>query len=349
GAAAETTELLRHRFDHLFFTGSSTVGRLVGKAAMEHLAGVTLELGGKSPAIVHHDVADLGPAAMRIMWSKLTTAGQTCVATDYVMVHRLVKDRFVQLCKNFIENAYTRTPHKSPDYARIINRRHWQRIMDLLSATNGTVLQVCDDRPDQNDRYIPPTLVDNVAFDDPLMVDELFAPVLPIITYDSLDEVLQFVNSRDQPLALYAFGSSKTTEFIFTNTRSGTAVANETMFVSAASNFPFGGVGASGIGRYMGKASFDTFSNHRTVLQAPLALPPPAIDSVRSPPFTGPENEWKQDAAGVAFPQNYWLRTTVLGKMFTFVPLWRLIDSVSTLASGLKYGRDMTKDNTDNV
>ncbi|KAJ1957758.1 hypothetical protein EC988_000668 [Linderina pennispora] len=341
GGVAETTELLKQRFEHYFYTGNGMVGKIVAKAAAEHLAGVTLELGGKSPVIVHEDVSDLGPAATRIMWGKLVNAGQTCVGVDYVLVHRSVKDRLIELFLNYIENAYGRLPQKSADYPRIINDRHWQRIMDLLSATNGTVLHTCDDQPDQNDRYIPPTIVDNVSFDDPLMSDELFAPVLPIITYDSLDEALDYVNSHDQPLALYSFGSDKSNEYVFANTRSGGALANDTIFHLAAGNFPFGGTGPSGVGRYMGKYSFDTFSHHRSVLKKAIAFPPPSVDSLRFPPYQGEENAWKPKGFGLVFPSTYWMRTSFWGKLLTMVPLWRLMVSLGPLLRGMAKGRDM--------
>ncbi|KAJ1944084.1 Hexadecenal dehydrogenase [Linderina macrospora] len=343
GGIPETSELLKQRFEHYFYTGSGRVGRIVAKAAAEHLGGITLELGGKSPVIVHNDVSDLGAAATRIMWGKMSNSGQTCVGVDYLLVHRSVKDRLVELFMNYIENAYTRTPQQSPDYVRIINDRHWQRIMALLNATSGVILNTCDDQPDQADRYIPPTLVDGVRPDDSLMTDELFAPVLPIITYDSLDEALDYVNSHDQPLALYAFGSSATTEYIFANTRSGAAVANDTFFYMAANNYPFGGTGPSGVGRYMGKYSFDTFSHHRSVLRNKLWFPPPRVDSVRIPPYSGPGNAWKTGGRDLAFPRNYWMRTTLLGKLFTLIPFWRLMTSMGVLFRGLVYGRSATR------
>ncbi|KAJ1944909.1 hypothetical protein FBU59_002466 [Linderina macrospora] len=341
GGVPETTELLKQRFEHYFYTGNGMVGKIVAKAAAEHLAGVTLELGGKSPVIVHSDVSDLGVAATRIMWGKLLNAGQTCVGVDYVLVHRSVKDKLIELFLNYIENAYGRLPQKSADYPRIISDRHWQRIKSLLDATKGTVVPTCDDQPDQADRYIPPTIVDNVAFDDPLMSDELFAPVMPIITYDSLDEALDYINSHDQPLALYSFGSNKSNEYVFANTRSGGALANDTVFHLAAGNFPFGGTGPSGVGRYMGKYSFDTFSHHRSVLKKAIAFPPPSVDSLRFPPYQGEENAWKPIGFGLVFPSTYWMRRTFWGKLLTLVPLWRLIVSVGPLLRGLTKGRNM--------
>ncbi|ORX74461.1 aldehyde dehydrogenase [Linderina pennispora] len=284
---------------HYFYTGSGKVGKIVAKAAAEHLAGVTLELGGKSPVVVHSDVSDLEAAAARIMWGKLTNAGQTCVG-------------------------------QSPDYVRIINDRHWQRIMALLNNTTGDILNTCDDGPDQADRYIPPTLVDGVRPEDSLLSDEIFGPVLPIITYDILDEALDYINSHDQPLALYAFGSSKTTEYIISNTRSGGAVANDAYMHMAAHHYPFGGTGPSGVGRYMGKYSFDTFSHHRSVLKNSLRFPPA-------------QSEWKSGGRDLAFPHNFWLRTSFWGKAFTFIPFWRLLASTRVVFLGLVYGRSATR------
>ncbi|KAJ1955012.1 hypothetical protein EC988_002116 [Linderina pennispora] len=343
GGVVQTTELLKQRFEHYFYTGSGKVGKIVAKAAAEHLAGVTLELGGKSPVVVHSDVSDLEAAAARIMWGKLTNAGQTCVGVDYMLVHRAVKDRLLILCMNYIENAYTRTPQQSPDYVRIINDRHWQRIMALLNNTTGDILNTCDDGPDQADRYIPPTLVDGVRPEDSLMSDEIFGPVLPIITYDILDEALDYINSHDQPLTLYAFGSSKTTEYIISNTRSGGAVVNDAYMHMAAHHYPFGGTGPSGVGRYMGKYSFDTFSHHRSVLKNSLRFPPAQIDCVRFPPYSGPESEWKSGGRDLAFPHNFWLRTSFWGKAFTFIPFWRLLASARVVVLGLVYGRSATR------
>ncbi|ORX66792.1 aldehyde dehydrogenase [Linderina pennispora] len=270
----QTTELLKQKFDHFFYTGNGAVGKIVAKAAAEQLAGVTLELGGKSPAIVHNDVADLGPTAMRLVWAKLMNAGQACVGLDYLLVQRSIKDKLVELLTEVVHKAYTRTPQKSAEYGRIINQRHWQRLTDALAASSGTVVPIVDDVADKADRYIPPTLVDNVTASDSLMRDELFGPILPIITYDTLDEALQIVNSRDQPLALYVFASDKTSEYVLQHTRSGGAIANDAMFHLAAHNFPFGGVGPSGVGNYMGRYSFETFSHKRSVMKRPLWFPP---------------------------------------------------------------------------
>ncbi|KAJ2319350.1 hypothetical protein GGI00_006424, partial [Coemansia sp. RSA 2681] len=241
GGVKETTALLREKFDHYFYTGSGSVGKLVARAAAEHLSGITLELGGKSPVIVHADVADLVPTASRIMWSKLANSGQTCVATDYLLVHRSVKDKLIPLLVDAVAGMYGKSPKLSPDYGRIINARHWNRLMDVLKATEGTQIAVTDDVPDEGDLYFPPTIVDGVRPDDALMKDELFGPILPIITYDTLDEAISLVNSRDQPLALYVFAKRDSAEAVLSRTRSGSATVNDTMFSLASQTNPFGG------------------------------------------------------------------------------------------------------------
>ncbi|KAJ2434922.1 Hexadecenal dehydrogenase, partial [Coemansia sp. RSA 2522] len=273
GGVEETTVLLKQSFDHFFYTGNGRVGKVVARAAAEHLSGVTLELGGKSPSIVHADVSDLVPVATRIMWSKLSNAGQTCVATDYLLVHRSLKDKLVPLLVDAAHAMFGRSPQKSLDYGRIVNTRSWTRIMKLLTATEGTFVQVTNDEADEADLFIPPVIVDGVRFDDALMTEELFAPILPIITYDTLDEAIDFVNQNDQPLALYVFAASQSAEHVISHTRSGTAVVNDTFFHLASHTNPFGGVGPSGVGNYTGKYSFDTFSHQRYVLKRPLWFP----------------------------------------------------------------------------
>ncbi|KAJ2662085.1 hypothetical protein IW148_003133 [Coemansia sp. RSA 1199] len=326
GGVEETTVLLKQSFDHFFYTGNGRVGKIVARAAAEHLSGVTLELGGKSPAIVHADVADLAPVATRIMWSKLSNAGQTCVGTDYLLVHRSLKDKLVPLLVEAAHAMFGHSPQKSLDFGRIVNTRSWKRIMRLLSATEGTFVRVTEDEADEADLFVPPTIVDGVRFDDALMTEELFAPVLPIITYDTLDEAIEFVNQGDQPLALYVFASSQSAEHVISHTRSGTAVVNDTFFHLASHSNPFGGVGPSGVGNYTGKYSFDTFSHQRYVLKRPLWFPSPGVDTVRMPPYSGKENAWKQELGNrMVYPAPRSLRDSVWSKLFTFIPFWRVL------------------------
>ncbi|KAJ1821577.1 hypothetical protein LPJ75_000682 [Coemansia sp. RSA 2598] len=329
GAVPESTELLAQHFDYYFYTGSGAVGRIVARAAAEHLSGVTLELGGKSPAIVHADVGDLSVAAMRIMWAKLTNAGQTCVAVDYVLAHRSVKDRLIDLFKDAAVGMFGESFAKSPDYGRIVNGRNWNRLKDLLDKSEGAQVPLTDDELDESDLFFPPTIVDGVRPSDSLMSTEIFGPILPIITYDTLEEAIDLVNSRDQPLALYVFGSSASAERVLSSTRSGGAVVNDTMFHLVSHSMPFGGVGPSGVGRYTGKYSIDTFSHHRHVLRQPLWFPSPGIDSIRGAPFAGSENSWKMKVGpSMAYPKLRPLRETLLGRLFTLLPFWRLLSIV---------------------
>ncbi|KAJ1723148.1 hypothetical protein LPJ53_002512 [Coemansia erecta] len=326
GAAHETGELLKQHFDHYFYTGSGGVGRVVAKAAAEQLAGVTLELGGKCPAIVHADVGDLTPTAARIMWAKLTNAGQTCVAVDYVLVHRSVKDRLVDLLKEAAVGLYGESTSKSPDYGRIINDRNYKRLKDLLDRTEGTTIFATEDGFDEHDRFFPPVIVDGVQDSDSLLTEELFGPILPIVVYDTLDEAIAMVNSRDQPLALYVFAASASAQHVLAQTRSGGACVNDTMFHLASHGSPFGGVGPSGVGNYTGQYSFNAFSHHRHVLLRPLWFPSPGIDTIRGAPFSGPENEWKLKLCRpMAYPAVRPLRDSFFGRLVTFFPLWRLL------------------------
>ncbi|KAJ2908093.1 hypothetical protein GGI21_003232, partial [Coemansia aciculifera] len=329
GGVTETTVLLKEKFDHYFYTGSGSVGKIVARAAAEHLSGITLELGGKSPAIVHADVSDLVPTATRIMWSKLANSGQTCVATDYLLVHRSVKDKLVPLLVEAVTGMYGKSPRESPDYGRIVNARHWNRIMDMLAATEGTQIAVTNDVPDESELYIPPIIVDGVRPDDALMNDELFGPILPIITYDTLDEAIGLVNSRDQPLSLYVFAKSDSAEAVLSHTRSGVATVNDTMFSLASQTNPFGGVGPSGVGRYHGKFSLDTFSHHRLIMKRPLWFPTPGVDSIRGPPFAGNANSWKTKLGRqLVYPRLWSLSDSVLGKLATLIPFWRLLATI---------------------
>ncbi|KAJ2449233.1 hypothetical protein EV183_005000 [Coemansia sp. RSA 2336] len=326
GAVDETTALLRLNFDHYFYTGNGRVGKLVAHAAAEHHAVVTLELGGKSPAIVHADVADLEPTAARIMWAKLSNAGQTCVGVDYLLVHRSVKDKLVPLLIDAAIGMFTASPATSPDFGRIVNGRHWSRLMGLLKRSRGNVIRITDDEPNENDRFIPPVLVDGVPLDDSLMSEELFGPILPIIAFDTLDEAIEIVNSGDKPLALYVFAQNRAADYVLARTQSGTATVNDTMLHLASHTNPFGGIGSSGVGNYTAKYSFDTFSHHRYVLKRPLWFPTPGIDTVRMPPFTGNENAWKtQLGIKMVYPKPRSLRTSFLSKLFTFLPFWRIL------------------------
>ncbi|GAB3527944.1 aldehyde dehydrogenase [Pontibacter brevis] len=276
GGVETTQHLLAQRFDHIFFTGSTRVGQIIMKAAAEHLTPVTLELGGKSPTIVAED-ADLELAARRITWGKFLNAGQTCVAPDYLLVHEQVKEELVQLISQCITDFYGDEPDKSPDFARIVNDRHFERLQAYLQ--NGVVR--AGGKTDAQQRYISPTLLDQVSWEHPVMQEEIFGPILPVLTYRNLQEAIETVNRGENPLALYFFSSSKKKQqMVLRCTQFGGGCINDTVSHLVNPNLPFGGVGGSGMGSYHGKSSYDAFSHQKSVLHRgtwldlPLRYPP---------------------------------------------------------------------------
>jgi aldehyde dehydrogenase (NAD+) len=273
GGVPETTELLAERFDHIFYTGNGAVAQIVMAAAARHLTPVTLELGGKSPVIVDPS-ANLRVAARRICWGKFSNAGQTCVAPDYVLVHDAVHDRLLEALADTLLEFYGPDPKSSPDYGRIVNARHHRRLTALLDS--GTVVVGGD--VDEHDRYISPTILRDVSPDSPIMSEEIFGPILPLLRVSSIDEAVRFVNRRPKPLALYLFSEDARVQAeVIERTTSGGAAVNHTWMHLANHQLPFGGVGASGTGAYHGKAGFDCFSHHRSVLVKSTSLDAPVV------------------------------------------------------------------------
>lgn len=266
GDATTSQALLAEKFDHIFFTGGTEIGRIVMAAAAKHLTPVTLELGGKSPCIVDAEV-NLEVAAKRIVWGKFINAGQICIAPDYLLVDRRIKTELLALIKQNIQAFYGENPIASPDFCRIISDRHFQRLAGFLD--NGNV--VIGAQTDAAQRYIAPTVLDNVTWDDPVMQDEIFGPILPVLTYDNLDEAIAQVIDRPKPLALYFFSNNaKHQDQVVAQTSSGGLCINDTVMQISLTELPFGGVGDSGIGAYHGKASFDLFSHYKSVLKKGL-------------------------------------------------------------------------------
>ncbi len=260
-ATAQT--LLEQSFDYIFFTGSTRVGKIIMHAAAEHLTPLTLELGGKSPCIVHND-ASISCAAKRIVWGKFLNAGQSCISPDYVLVHYAVKNKLIKQLKHWINTFYGTDPIQSPDYARIINEKHFDRLINLLEQ--GTVITGGETR--RNDLYIAPTIMENISLDNTIMQEEIFGPILPIIPYRKLDEALAFINKKPKPLTLYLFSNNKNIQhMVIRNTSSGGMCINDTLLHTGSTKLPFGGVGLSGFGAYHGKTSFDTFSHYKTVFK----------------------------------------------------------------------------------
>jgi aldehyde dehydrogenase (NAD+) len=267
GGVAETTALLAQRFDHIFYTGNGSVGRIVMAAAAKHLTPVTLELGGKSPCIVMPG-ADLTISARRIAWAKFMNCGQTCIAPDYVLAHEAVHDAFLDALKAALGEFYAGDPKASPDYGRIVNRRHHQRLTRLLPGS-GRVL--VGGEADEDSRYLAPTVLVDVPADAPVMEDEIFGPILPVLKVPDLDAAVGFVNARPKPLAAYLFGGTDA-DFaaVAERTSSGGLVHNHAVIHIGVHDLPFGGVGESGQGAYHGRHSFETFSHRKAVVQRPF-------------------------------------------------------------------------------
>ena len=260
----ETVSLLLDKpFDYIFFTGSVRVGKLVMQKAAQHLTPVTLELGGKSPCIVDSD-AKLKLAAKRIVWGKFLNAGQTCVAPDYLCVHKSVKDELLKLIINEIRVQFGENVRNSEDYPRIVNKSSLERLSGYLN--DGKIYY--GGNIDEDNLYMEPTLIIKPDLNSPLMSDEIFGPILPILVYEDLDNVIKFINHREKPLALYYFSESKKKiKYVLTSTTSGGVTINDTIIPVANPNLPFGGVGNSGVGKYHGKESFETFTHNKSVMK----------------------------------------------------------------------------------
>jgi acyl-CoA reductase-like NAD-dependent aldehyde dehydrogenase len=268
GGVATNQNLLNLKWDYIFFTGGTEVGRIVAIAAAKHLTPTTLELGGKSPCIVDK-TANLDVAVRRVVWGKFVNAGQTCVAPDYLLLDTAVEQEFLAKVKTTIQQFYGANPKQSPDFARIINDRHFTRLAGYLG--DGDIFTGGD--TDADERYIAPTVLLNASSDAPVMRDEIFGPILPVVPYSRLDDALDFINNRSKPLALYVFSEQKNIqERVLTETVSGGGCVNDTLTHLVVPGLPFGGVGDSGIGGYHGKHSFDTFSHKRSILNKPNAL-----------------------------------------------------------------------------
>lgn len=278
GGIEETQTLIHLPFDYVFFTGSENVGKIVYQAASENLVPVTLEMGGKSPVIVD-ETANIKVASERICFGKFTNAGQTCVAPDYILVHESVKDDLITALSKTLREFYGQNIQQSPDYGRIVNLKHYHRLTSLLNSAQMNI--VFGGHSDEDERYIEPTLLDHVTSDSAIMQEEIFGPILPILTYQSLDEAIAFIHQRPKPLSLYLFSEDENaTQRVINELSFGGGAINDTLMHLANPKLPFGGVGASGMGRYHGKYSFDTFTHEKsyifksTRLESGVHLPP---------------------------------------------------------------------------
>nr|XP_031541786.1 aldehyde dehydrogenase family 3 member A2 isoform X1 [Vicugna pacos] len=286
GGVEETTELLKHRFDHILYTGNATVGKIVMEAAAKHLTPVTLELGGKSPCYVDRD-CDLDVACRRIAWGKYMNCGQTCIAPDYVLCEPALQDQIVQKMKDAVKEFYGENIKESPDYERIINLRHFKRILSLLEGQKVAF----GGETDEATRYIAPTILTDVDPGSKVMQEEIFGPVLPIVPVKSAEEAVRFINEREKPLALYIFSQdNKLTKWLIDHTSSGGVTGNDVIMHFMLSSLPFGGVGSSGMGAYHGKYSFDTFSHQRPCLLKSLKRE--GANKLRYPPNSPSKVDW---------------------------------------------------------
>ncbi len=263
GGRQENHDLLEQKFDYIFFTGGVSVGKLVMEKAAQHLTPITLELGGKSPCIIDK-TANVRLAARRIVFGKYLNCGQTCVAPDYVLIDKSLKDKFLQFVKEEIKNMYGANPLENPAFGKIVNRKHFDRLLGLIDTEKVFV----GGKNDAEKLKIAPTVLDNVTPEDAVMQEEIFGPILPILSINSVDEAYDFVKSRPHPLALYLFTNDKKTERRFLReVPFGGGCVNDTIIHLASSNLPFGGVGESGMGTYHGKKTFETFSHAKSVVK----------------------------------------------------------------------------------
>lgn len=288
GGVEETTNLLKFQFDYIFFTGSTTVGKIVHQAAAKFLTPTTLELGGKSPVFLDES-ADIVTAARRILWGKCLNAGQTCISPDYLLCSKEVEEKFLNAARGVFSEFYGDDVKTTPHLSKIVHDRHYNRLMNFIKTSNVAIGGFGDPRT----RKITPTVLTNVNPDDPVMQDEIFGPILPIITVDSPLEAINFINKREKPLALYLFTNRKDVKELFlNNTSSGALTVNDTVMHIWTENLPFGGIGASGMGAYHGKVGFDTFTHKKAVLMRSLGKITELTLFARYPPYSKSKSDF---------------------------------------------------------
>ena len=263
GGIETSQDLLAKRWDYIFFTGSVNVGKIVAKAAANNLTPVTLELGGKNPCIIDKN-CDLDIVAKRLVWGKFVNAGQTCIAPDYLIVEKSIKENLTQKLINEIEVSYSINQQQSADYPRIISKKNWERLVNFTKEQN----LVYGGKHDENELFLSPTLIDEPSLESPVMQEEIFGPILPILTYEHKNDIEQIVQKFEKPLALYVFSNDKKfSEDLISKFSFGGGCVNDTLIHFANNRLPFGGVGFSGIGAYHGKLSFDIFSHQKAIVK----------------------------------------------------------------------------------
>lgn len=282
GGREVNKELLNEKFDYIFFTGGVSMGKIVMEAASKHLTPVTLELGGKSPCIID-ETANIDLAAKRIIWGKLLNSGQTCIAPDYLLVHKGVKKQLIDKMKDYILEFYGNIPINSPDYPKIINLKHLNRLLGLIKGEDIIFGGDFNEKTNQ----INPTILDNITWKSKVMEEEIFGPIIPILEFEDFNNIINEINNRPKPLALYLFTTSKERENnVLKNISFGGGCINDTIMHVASTNMPFGGVGNSGIGGYHGKYTFDSFTHKKSILKKSNLIDVP----VRYAPFEGKLN-----------------------------------------------------------
>ncbi len=288
GGVKETTELLDIKFDKIFFTGSVAVGKIIYQAAAKHLTPVTLELGGKSPAIITKDV-NINMTAKRLVWGKFLNAGQTCIAPDYVMVESNIKDTFLSAVKKYIEKAEYHVDNDN--YTQIINENNFDRLVGMIEEDKIYV----GSTGNKEERVIPPTVLKDVDFSDKVMQDEIFGPILPVLSFETIDEAIEKVKQLSKPLSCYVFTKNNTVKKKVLNEISfGGGAVNDTVMHFTEQTLPFGGVGDSGIGNYHGKFGFETFSHYKSVLQKPFLIEP----NLKYSPYSATKLKWLKRIIG---------------------------------------------------
>ncbi|MEM9884466.1 MAG: aldehyde dehydrogenase [Bacteroidota bacterium] len=278
GGIPETTALLKYPFDKIFFTGSTSVGKIVYEAAAKHLTPVTLELGGKSPTIVMADT-NLEMTAKRIVWAKFLNAGQTCIAPDYILVEQSIENQLIEALKEELDNYPKQGNVDADHYLQIVNTKNYDRLVALLDQEKVCYGGVSD----RAKRFISPTLLQDVSFEDEVMQEEIFGPILPILSFTNLDEVIAKIKTRPKPLSFYVYSKNRVTiNKLLREISFGGGAVNDSLMHVSNSNLPFGGVGGSGMGNYHGKAGFDTFSHRKSIIDKPFWLEP----NVKYPPYS---------------------------------------------------------------
>lgn len=329
GGVPVVTKVLEQKFDKIMYTGNHTVGRIIANAANKHLTPVLLELGGKSPVFVTRNCKNVSLAAKRALWGKVVNAGQTCVAPDYVIVEPEVEREFIDACKYWIDKFYGgKVEETSPDFAKIATPNHWKRLTSMLEKTKGTI--ITGGNIDEKTRFIAPTVVANVPDHDSLMEDEIFGPLLPILTARSVEEGIKYVHeNHDTPLAMYVFtDKSSEGDYIQSQINSGGLIFNDTLVHVGCVQAPFGGVGMSGHGAYHGEDSFTAFSHRQTFLNQRKIIEP--LQDVRYAPYTNIKKSMVKNflLKGPIFPRTGAVYPNVIVRIFRKLWFWVLIVAI---------------------